>query len=356
MKRIFSVAFAAVVFGVAIAVLAGTLVSCGGKKKFIPAVPSTSADVPGWTLNADKPIQFDWYIHFSWFNRQWGTSRVSKYITEKTGVDVRFIGVIGDDPGGELIRNSSARMGLNIEHSLFLKSEGPVTSVYIALMDSNGVMKIALADMDIIEQMTVAHIESKAAVIKESAIVVLDTNLPEPIIIFILDNFSGVRFFLDAVSAKKAPRAASRIGLFDTIKLSNVEAQALSGIEAQDLQKEADWFINMGVRNVFITLGKEGVFYARAGMSFLAPARYVPPVNTSGGGDAFMAGIVYGTLQGWDEKAIVSFSLAMAGITVQSKFTVSPDMSLELIQDELIQDELVQDVLIKNVISQGAKP
>jgi hypothetical protein len=60
---------------------------------------------------------------------------------------------------------------------------------------------------------------------------------------------------------------------------------------------------------------------------------------------------VYGTLQGWDEKATVSFSLAMAGITVQSKLTVSPDMSLELVQDELIQDELV-----KNDLIQGAKP
>ena len=40
----------------------------------------------------------------------------------RLGAEVRFIGVIGDDPGGELIRDSSARMGLNIEHSLFLKS------------------------------------------------------------------------------------------------------------------------------------------------------------------------------------------------------------------------------------------
>jgi len=65
--------------------------SCKGKDNFIPAVAGTSEDVPGWTLNTDKPIQFDWYIHFNWFSRQWGESRVSKYITAKTGVDIRFI-------------------------------------------------------------------------------------------------------------------------------------------------------------------------------------------------------------------------------------------------------------------------
>jgi len=72
-------------------VTAMALVACKNRDSFIPAVASTSADVPGWTLNTEKPIRFDWYIHFNWFSRQWGDSRVSKYITEKTGVDVRFI-------------------------------------------------------------------------------------------------------------------------------------------------------------------------------------------------------------------------------------------------------------------------
>ena len=74
------------------------MVSCGKKKTdFTPAKAASSADVPGWTENKDKPIQFDWYIHFNWFSRQWGTSRVSKYITAKTGVDVRFIVPAGNE-------------------------------------------------------------------------------------------------------------------------------------------------------------------------------------------------------------------------------------------------------------------
>jgi len=266
----------------------------------------------------------------------------------RLGAEVRFIGVIGDDPGGELIRISSERMGLNIEHSLFLKSHSQITSVYIALMDSNGEMKLALADMDIMEEMSEEHLESKAEIIKESAIVVLDTNLPGKIIEFILDRFSGKKsplFFLDPVSAKKAARAASRIGLFDTVKLGSMEASVLTGIEISDktalpgergkLEKASQFLINKGVRRVLITLGKEGVFSGCEGKNFFSPVRYVPPVNTSGAGDAFSAGIVYGTLRGWDEEKIVSFSRAMASITVQGKPTVSPAMSLKLIEDTM---------------------
>jgi len=268
----------------------------------------------------------------------------------RLGAEVRFISVIGDDPGGVLLRNSSARMGLNIEHSLFVNNSGQATSVYIALMDSNGEMKLALADMEILEQMTTEHLESKAGIIKESAIVLLDTNLPERIINFILDRYgSGPLFFLDPVSARKAPKAASRIGSFDTIKLGRMEASILSGIEVPkmvtsfgpdtNLEKTANQLIDKGVRRVFITLGKEGVYAARTGKSFFSPIRHVSTLNTSGGGDAFMAGIVYGTLRGWDDETIVSFSLTMAGITVQSKSAVSPEMCLELVEKNMKYDK-----------------
>ena len=267
----------------------------------------------------------------------------------RLGEDVRFIGVIGDDPGGELIRNSGAHIGLNIEHSLFPKNG--ITSVYIALMDSDGEMKLALADMDIMEQMTVEHLESKAGIIEESAIVLLDTNLPERIISFILERFSGDNsangessagksplFFLDAVSARKAPRAASRIGSFDTIKLGRMEASVLSGIgiggAGEKLKEAADHFLDKGARRVFITMGKEGVYAASAKGSLYRPVYYTRPLNTSGGGDAFMAGIVYGAMRGWDEEEIVSFSLAMARLTVRSKSVVAPEICLELVKNE----------------------
>ena len=276
---------------------------------------------------------------------------VGRNITEnlhRLKTKVRLISVIGDDPGGELIRISSARIGLNIEHSLFLKTEGQATSVYIALMDSDGEMKLALADMDILERMTEEHLESKAGIINESAIVVLDTNLPERIIGFILNRFGGKEkplFFLDTVSARKAPKASSWLGSFHTIKLGCMEASVLSGIDIQEtasaktkekLKKAAQIFLGKGVNRVFITLGKEGVFFACKEKCLYSPAQYVQPLNTTGGGDAFIAGIVYGTLNGWKEETIVAFSQAMAGITVQSKSTVAPEMSLELVKQRML--------------------
>jgi putative aldouronate transport system substrate-binding protein len=84
------------ILGIMLAVSAVALTSCGGKKDTNGERVGTDKK-PGWTLNVDKPVKFDWYINFSWFARHWGDSEVSKYITQKTGVDVNFIVPAGNE-------------------------------------------------------------------------------------------------------------------------------------------------------------------------------------------------------------------------------------------------------------------
>ncbi|WP_341280828.1 extracellular solute-binding protein [Paenibacillus sp. FSL H8-0537] len=66
------------------------------------STPSASAEVKltqedkGWEVDK-SPITFDWYINFSWFPNKWGLDDTSKYITEKTGVDINFIVPAGNE-------------------------------------------------------------------------------------------------------------------------------------------------------------------------------------------------------------------------------------------------------------------
>ncbi|MBC8059497.1 MAG: extracellular solute-binding protein [Clostridiaceae bacterium] len=50
----------------------------------------------GWKLDT-SPITFDWYINYSWFGTKWGNNPVSKYVTQKTGVNLNFITPSGDE-------------------------------------------------------------------------------------------------------------------------------------------------------------------------------------------------------------------------------------------------------------------
>ena len=95
MKRIKKIVLAAALGLATFASLA--LISCNEKSGGKNGTLAGSENEPGWKLNKDKKITFDWYINFSWFARHWGDSKVSKYITGKTGVDVNFIVPAGNE-------------------------------------------------------------------------------------------------------------------------------------------------------------------------------------------------------------------------------------------------------------------
>jgi putative aldouronate transport system substrate-binding protein len=75
-------------------------VFAGCAKKEVKQAPSSganvSADAPGWKADT-SPVNLDWYIHYSWFGAKWGEDPTSKYITEKTGVNVNFVVPAGNE-------------------------------------------------------------------------------------------------------------------------------------------------------------------------------------------------------------------------------------------------------------------
>lgn len=66
---------------------------------------------------------------------------------------------------------------------------------------------------------------------------------------------------------------------------------------------------------VIFTFGDNPTWYARRSddVRLLSPFS-VEPVDTTGGGDSFRAGVVYGVLAGWDDERTVTFASAVAAI------------------------------------------
>ncbi len=49
------------------------------------------------TEGTEEPVEFDWYINYSWYRDGWGSNVVSQKITRDTGVSIRFVTPVGDD-------------------------------------------------------------------------------------------------------------------------------------------------------------------------------------------------------------------------------------------------------------------
>ncbi|MBZ4683678.1 MAG: pseudouridine kinase [Fusobacteriaceae bacterium] len=250
----------------------------------------------------------------------------------KLSQNTKLITVLGDDIYGKKILEHSLSISLDINDSLILKNKN--TSTYLSILDETGDMYVAISAMDIFDELDIDFIHKKMKYINGADITVIDTNIPQKTIEYILKTGNS-KFYLDTVSVSKAKKVKDFIGYFHTIKPNKLEAEVLSGIPINnelDLDKNAEYFFNKGVKEVFITLGKDGVYYNNKKEKGIFKTKEHKVVNATGAGDAFMAGLIYSTVNNFSIKEKLSFSLAASILTMQSTDTINPDFNFDNIK------------------------
>ena len=136
--------------------------------------------------------------------------------------------------------------------------------------------------------------------------------------------------FIDGVSSTKAHRVVNalrkcKLPYLHTLKLNLKEALAVT--ETSTYAEAAQCLLNWGVAHVYITLGSEGVYCRNAAEEWLYPALPGDVVNTTGAGDAFLAGVVYALSKGLPFPQTAQYGLMAARATLMSPKAVNPDIS-----------------------------
>ncbi len=250
-------------------------------------------------------------------------------------LDVRFLTAFGDDSYAERIEASCGNLGIDISKAK--KIPGARSSTYIYLNDNNGDMALAVSDMEICEEITPEYLAKNISVVNNAQLVVLDTNIPEESIMFLTENATPP-IFADPVSVSKAARLKPYLSKIHTIKPNKLEAELLSDVEITDrnsLIKAADVLLAKGVHRVFISLGEEGLFAADREKHLIIPCIPAEIVSTTGAGDAFMAGLVLAYMKGRNLEDTCAIAAAAASIAVESRETINPAMSPELIETRI---------------------
>lgn len=254
----------------------------------------------------------------------------------KLGVNTKFISVLGGDVYGNKILDDAQLIGLDMQHSLVLKDQ--LTSTYLATLDESRDMMVAIASMDIFDKMSIDFIVEKKHVIENAALCVIDTNIPKEVIEYIVTNVKNTIFFLDTVSTSKAKKVKDIIGYFHTIKPNRIEAEMLSGIEINsdnDLKKASEYFLAKGVKRVFITMGKDGVYYNDGINERHLQNPKIKVVNSTGAGDAFVAGLAYSYINDFDIDYSTRFAMTASMLALSYEDTINPNMSVENINRKM---------------------
>ncbi|WBW95141.1 carbohydrate kinase [Oceanirhabdus sp. W0125-5] len=250
----------------------------------------------------------------------------------RLGVKTGLISAVGDDVYGNKIIEQARLLNVNTEG--IIKYNNKSTSTYLSVMDETGDMNVAIAHMDVIDEIGIEEIQAFENYVVNSKYCVIDTNLRKDVIEYLLLNYD-CNFILDCVSTTKAIKVKEHIGKFHTIKPNKLEAEILSGIKIEDeksLIKAGNFFIEKGVKNVFISLGSEGVYYTNGVDCGHLSTSDVNVINATGAGDAFIAGITYAYMKDYNIEESVKYGITASILALESEKTINEKICEEILK------------------------
>lgn len=276
-----------------------------------------------------------------------GVARNAAENLARLGHETRFISVVGDDGYGRELLESTAAAGVDV--SACLVQSGRSSSCYLSLHGADGEMAMAVNDMDLLDALTPTVLQTQTERLRRAAAVLLDCNLSPAVLEWLFAQSPPGPVFVDAVSAFKSARIRPWLARIHTLKVNRQEAAQLSGQGLTSLAKTrsaAAWFIRQGVQQVAISLGSDGVFWQAAdGSHGVEPACAVPVINTTGAGDALLAGLLHAHLAGEPLAQAIRFASGCAALTLTSAAANHPSLS-----------ELTVRRLLAETRPEGGKP
>lgn len=256
-----------------------------------------------------------------------GVARNIAHNLRLMGHVVKFVSVFGGDIFGEMCWCHCGEIGLDL--SLAERQAGQRNGIYLCVNDMQGEMRAAVADTDIIDRITPVFFESRLADINRSALVVADTNISVQALQYLVDHCTAP-LFVDAVSTAKAPRIVKALQQSQNhrlygLKLNLLEARAVT--HCSSAQDAAAQLTAMGVQQVYITLGADGVYCSDGTRHEHFNAIPTRVINTTGAGDAFMSGVVHALSQQTPFPDCALTGLKAAHATLLSLKTVNPEIN-----------------------------
>lgn len=253
----------------------------------------------------------------------------------RLGAPVALITAIGNDNAGRALLAHAEDAGIDTRGALRL--DGVSSGSYTAVLDQDGEMLVALADMALNERLTPGFLATRQQQRANAALLLADLNLPKETIAALLDDAArdGVALVLVAVSEPKMARLPEQLDGLRLLILNEgelavragrpLDSEAAIGAACAALQRQ-------GVQDLIVTRGARGVLYTSpAGLQRLdAPAAEV--VDVTGAGDAFAAAVCW-SLHGGDTDLGLACrrGLQLAGMTVACRQTVCPALAPALL-------------------------
>jgi ribokinase len=231
--------------------------------------------------------------------------------------NVTFITKLGSDPFAEIARTLYREEGIDTQY--IFSSPTPTGAAAILIDAARGENAIVVVPGACFE-LTPSEVDQAADRIAGSSMFVTQLELSLATVEhgLCLAHSHRVPTILNPAPATVLPN--SIYPLCDYFTPNETEASALTGIPIRDLasaERAADALLARGVRNVVLTLGREGALIKNHLLSCCIPAVHTGAiVETTGAGDAFNGALATALAEGMDLLESTRFACAAAGISI----------------------------------------
>jgi sugar/nucleoside kinase (ribokinase family) len=241
----------------------------------------------------------------------------------RLGISTGWFGKIGDDEAGKIIIREFINEGIDTAHVEIIKAEHSMFT-WIQV-DKNGDKSIIMFP-NVLNKFTVADVEKKhKEYISSSKVLQVEAcvlPLKPALRAMEIAKESGVQvvFDLDVVPSYFVHEAhlATEEELRRAIELADVfipcKAAAAELIESRDIPGNARKLLDYGPRIVAVTLGDKGSIVLSRDEFHTIPSFKVKVMDTTGAGDAFHGGFIYGLIKELSLKNTGVFANACGAI------------------------------------------
>lgn len=226
------------------------------------------------------------------------------------GSEVTFIGSVGKDHYGEMVKSFLKENGLNTR---IKESEKPTGVAFIILEEKNAENQILIVQ-GANEDVLVDDIKKNEDLFKEGDILLTQFEGPIPTIEYVV-KFAKERGMTVVVNPAPIKKVSESIYKYTDYLVPNEhELEQLSG--ESDPIKGARILLEKGANNVIVTLGSKGSVLVNKNEVIEVAPHKVEAVDTVAAGDSYLGAFVNQLSKGKNAKEAMEFASLCSSITV----------------------------------------
>ena len=256
----------------------------------------------------------------------------------KAGAKTFFISKIGNDQFGNMA--TTIYEEANVDYSQVIISSEHATGAAGILVDKKSGKNAINVVPGAAGALTNKDIDNASEVIINSDIFLTQLEAPKAVVFYSLElaHNNNVTTILNPAPA--AVISKSIFPLIDYFTPNETEASFYVGHQVEntlDAKKASDQFLNWGIKNIIITMGEKGAYFANKDEQFHAPIIKLkkPVVDTTGAGDAFNAGFAVALTEKQNINDAIKFASATAGLST-TKIGTANSMPIRQEIDKLL--------------------